>query len=165
MINAVPGTSPGWQQHLNGVVAVLGDCVANNRMPTCDIVSLVLGSVNNGTNPPKIRRYKTICNPPRTGFGDLCSILPRVQNLFKESASMLLPDSIRYESTLKIYRDKAIALKRELVKWTTAQPKSDHPKVLQYFTKPFTLQFPGCEDVLCPVMRADVYSNCKTRAS
>lgn len=103
----------------------------------------------------------TVPNPPISNFNDLCSILPKVQQLFKDSATMFEPLSIRYESTLRQHRESAIALKAELLSWSSAQPEKTRPKTIERFTQPYVVQFPGAEDLICPTTHADIYGDCE----
>jgi hypothetical protein len=73
---------------------------------------------------------------------------------------MLRPLSIRYESTLRRYREEAIALKSELLAWSSSQPKMSQPETIARFTQPYVVRFPGTEDLTCPITRADMYNHC-----
>jgi hypothetical protein len=102
-----------------------------------------------------------VLQPPISQFGNLASILSKVRKLFAESASSFEPPSIRYESTLRRYRDEAIALKSELLIWSSTQPETARSKTIERFTQPYIVRFPGVEDLTCPTTRADIYSDCE----
>jgi hypothetical protein len=74
---------------------------------------------------------------------------------------MFEPLSIRYESTLKQYRDMAMSLKSELLSWSSGQPETTRARTLEHFMQPYVVRFPGAEDLTCPITRADIYSDCE----
>lgn len=100
--------------------------------------------------------------PTTSHFSELCAILPKVQDLFKDSVAMLSPQSIRYEAALRRLRDRAVALKAALSAWDSAQPERTRPRTIERFTQPYILHFPGVDDLVCPVTRADVYNDCRS---
>lgn len=97
--------------------------------------------------------------PAAFTFNDLCLILPKVQDLFQEAAGVFEPRSVRYEKTLRTLLGKAVALRSELLVWASTQ----HTKPVPYkrFTQPYSLRFEGAEELICPVLWADTYNDCK----
>jgi hypothetical protein len=166
MINAKAPSDLNWMKHLHGMIAVVKGLVERDQLSTPGIPLLILSAESPPSfeNLSESRRGNLVTGVPQPAesqFGDLCFILPKVQALFKKSAAMLEPLSIRYESTIQRYRDEAMALRSELSMWASALPDGARPETIARFTQPYVLRFPGADDILCPTTRADIHSDCK----
>jgi hypothetical protein len=98
--------------------------------------------------------------PAASRLSDLSILLPKVQDLFKKSASVFKPHTVYYEKTLRELHDETVALRVELLTWASTQSATVQPWPFQRFTMPYTLTFLGAAELTCPVLWADMYSDC-----
>jgi hypothetical protein len=146
------------------MMAIMKKSVESKQLPASGIPMLVLGT-STSSNTPEMRIPINLStsapNPPVSHFNDLCLILPKIQSLFREATIMFEPHSTRYEFILTQLREKTIRLRSELLAWTFTQDEKIRPKTIERFTQPYSLKFPGAEDLTCPTTYADIYSDCK----
>lgn len=98
--------------------------------------------------------------PAAFRFDDLSLLLPKVQDLFKDAATILYPGSILYEEPLRKLLGRIVILRSEFLLWATTQPAENKRMVFHRFTQPYHLCFTNAEELTCPVLWADVYSDC-----
>jgi hypothetical protein len=164
IINANTNTELNWVKHLYGMMAIMKRSIENNQLSASGIPMLVLGTSTSSDIANKSISGDlsiTALKAPKSQFNDLCLILSKTQSLFKEATIMFEPQSTRYEYVLTQLRGKTIALKSELLAWSSTQPEKTQPKTIERFTQPYVLKFPETEDLLCPTTYADVYHDCK----
>ncbi|EMC99034.1 hypothetical protein BAUCODRAFT_388100 [Baudoinia panamericana UAMH 10762] len=164
MIRADSSADHNWLQHFHGMIAVMRTFFHYGEAPALDVRLLVLvadelPNADDLTASPPVNNCSIASQPLSDRVNDLWAILPRVQSLFKRSASILQPDSIQYESTLRRLMSEILAFKAELRTWSSWQPEAMKPTTAVRFTQAYTLRFPAVEDLLCPITRADTYAD------
>ena len=90
--------------------------------------------------------------------GRMVPIFDRVADLFRRTSLVLTPGSIRFASQLRPLRSEATTLK---LAWASTMPAIARPVASKRFTQPSSLLFISCQELACPVLRADSYTDCK----